>query len=268
MTEKLQYKITGNFAEGGMALLRSISLANGELALLRELRQHHFWRLKIRQRFTQGIRIRAEITPHPNLVNSLETGSHFCKPYEIIEFIPGDNLKSLMNKRSEALRIHAEDILREAARGLAEVHRYNYLHLDVKPENFLVDTRDRLNPIVKLTDFDLACSPAQARSTRPMGTPAYMAPEQINSKMSLKASDVFAFGTMAYLLLSGRFPFSGNSESQTMRHQADEKVRAKPLNEYVAAISPKMERVIMLCLVKRTQGRYPDMTAVLHDLLN
>lgn len=268
MAEKLQYKINGNFAEGGMALLKSITLANGTPALLRELRQQHFWRRKVRRRFIQGIRIRAEITPHPNLVNSLETGSHFFKPYEIIEFIPSDNLKSLLNRRSEALRIHGEDILREAARGLAQVHRCNYLHLDVKPENFLVDTRDRLNPSVKLTDFDLACSPAQGRSTRPMGTPAYMAPEQINSKMSLKASDVFAFGTMAYLMLSGRFPFFGNSESQTMRNQADEKVRAKPLNEYSLMISPRTERVIMRCLSKRTQERYADMTAVLDDLLN
>ena len=268
MADKLQYRITGNFAEGGMALLRNIMLSDGSRALLRELRQKHFWRLKVRRRFIQGVRIRAEITPHPNLVNSLELGNRLFRPYEIIEYIPADNLKSLMNNRSEALRFHGEDILREAARGLAEVHRHNFLHLDVKPENFLVDTRDRLNPAVKLTDFDLACTPEQAQKTRPMGTPAYMAPEQINTKVSLKASDVFAFGTMAYLVLSGRFPFSGNSEAQTMRNQADEKVLPRPLSEFSLPISTKMERTIMRCLAKRVRERYSDMTAVLHALLS
>ncbi len=265
---RLQYRIAGDFAEGGMALLRSIELPDGRSALLRELRQKHFWRLKVRRRFRQGIRIRAEITPHPNLVKSLEIGSRFCRPYEIIEYIPADNLKSLMNKRDEALRLHGEEILREAAAGLAEVHRYNYLHLDVKPENFLVDTRDWLNPVVKLTDFDLASTPEQGRSTRPMGTPAYMAPEQITRRISLKASDVFAYGIMAYLALSGRFPFSGNSESQTMRNQADEQVRPKPLSDYALPISAKLERVVMRCLAKRTRERYSDMAAVLDDLLN
>lgn len=260
------YRNVSNFAEGGMAVLYSIVLADGQQAILRELRGRYVFRFKIRARFVRGIKIRAELTPHPNLVNFLSSGSKCFKPYEVIEKIPGDNLKVLINKRSEATKMHREEILISAAKGLAFMHQNHYLHLDVKPENFLVDTRDRFYPIVKLTDFDLACSVDQARRSRQVGTPAYMAPEQFVEKISLKASDVFAFGILAYQLCCGRFPFSGNSERQTLRNQADENVKPRPLSDFVRDISPRLERVILRSLAKRVQDRYPDMTAFLHDL--
>ena len=264
--QKLTYRIESPFAEGGMAVLYSIVTSDGQSAILRELRGRYVCRLSIRARFIRGIKIRASLTPHPSLVNSLELGSNWFKPYEIIEKVPGCNLRVLINKRGEAIRIHREEILIAAARGLAYMHQNQILHLDVKPENFLVDTADRVNPVVKLTDFDLACPVEQARSFRRVGTPAYMAPEQFRCKISLKASDVFAFGVMAYQLCSGRFPFSGNSEQQTMRNQSDETTKPRPLSDFVRDISPRLERVIMRSLAKRTQDRYPDMNAFLNDL--
>jgi serine/threonine protein kinase len=263
---KISYRTKSPFAEGGMALLYSIITSDGQSAILRELRGRYVFRFGVRARFIRGLKIRASLTPHPNLANSLEMGSSWFKPYEIIEKVPGCNLRILINRRDEAIRIHREELLIAAAKGLAYMHQDQILHLDVKPENFLVDTADRVNPVVKLTDFDLACPVEQARSTRRVGTPAYMAPEQLRSKISLKTSDVFAFGVMSYQLCSGRFPFSGNSEQQTLRNQSDETTKPRPLSDFVKDISPRLERVIMRSLAKRTQERYPDMNAFLNDL--
>jgi serine/threonine protein kinase len=263
---KISFRVKTPFAEGGMAVLSSIVTSDGQPAIFRELRGRYVCRFGVRARFVRGIRIRESLSPHPGLANSLEQGSNWFKPYEIIEKVPGCNLRVLINRRDEAVRIHREEILAAAAAGLAYMHQKQYLHLDVKPENFLVDTSDRFHPVVKLTDFDLACPVEQARRSRQVGTPAYMAPEQFNLKISLKASDVFAFGVMAYQLCCGRFPFFGNSEKQTMRKQADVNVIPRPPSDFVRDISPRLERVIMRSLAKRSQERYPDMGAFLNDL--
>ena len=266
MSNKISYRVTGLLAEGGMAQLFNIVCSDGRRAVLRQLHGRYVWRLKPRRRFVNGLQLRAELSPHEHIASTLEFGSRWLKPYEIIELVEGVNLKVLINQRNEALRMHCDEILLGAAKALAYMHQKKLLHLDVKPENFLVDCRDRFNPLVKLTDFDLACTLEQGRSSRPSGTPAYMAPEQFNLKLSLRASDVFAFGVMAYHAYSGRFPFSGNSELQTMRNQADENVRPRPIGEYCPELSPRMERVIMRCLAKRVQERYPDMSACLNDM--
>ena len=266
MAEKKSYRVTSLLAEGGMAQLFNIVYADGHKAVLRVLHGRYVWRIRPRRRFVNGLKMRAELSPHEHIASTLEFGSKWLKPYEIIEMVDGSNLKVLINQRSEALRMHRDEILLGAAKGLAYMHQKKLLHLDVKPENFLIDYSDRFEPVVKLTDFDLACTVEQGRNTRPAGTPAYMAPEQFNLKISLRASDVFAFGVMAYHACSGRFPFSGDSELQTMRNQADENVKPKRISEYCRDISPRMERVIMRCLAKRVQERYPDMDACLNDM--
>jgi len=257
----LQYKINEPFASGGVAELHFVTLADGRKALLRRLLPNKVFHLCEHLGFRNGLKVRQAVSPHRNIVKSFEWGYHFLRPYEIIEYIPGENLKVLYNMRGKLLLEHAAVVLEAAACGLAWVHNVGYMHLDVKPENFLCQERAR--PIVKLTDFDLARPGDDCGPRRQMGTPAYMAPEQFVQKTSSMASDVFAFSIMAYQIFTWKMPFSGDSPKATWRHQASETVIPKPPVSSNPEMPPKWNAAIVKGLEKRQEKRLPDMNAFL-----
>ena len=172
MENKLTYAKFGKFAEGGMASLTSIVLGDGTRALLRELHTAKVLSIRDHSRFRFGTKVRNALSPHPNIVNSLELGYHGIRPYEIIELLEGQNLKALVNNHSEMLQKNMLYILVEAAEALAWVHRNGFMHLDVKPENFLLKESPNGLPIVKLTDFDLAKKSDDNGPYPQPGTPA------------------------------------------------------------------------------------------------
>ena len=264
-SEKLQYRVLGDFAVGGVAKLRKVGLADGSVAILRELQTSKLFNFGLRSRFVAGTRYRYELTPHPNLVNSFELGSHFLKPYELIEFVDGVSLRSLMTLNDPHLKESAELVIREMAQALSWVHENQLMHLDVKPENFLVE-RTKNVFTVKLTDFDLARAADDHGPRHQMGTPAFMAPEQFLDRLSFQASDVFAFGLIAYQLLTGKIPFSGSTLKQTWRNQASSAVKPRPIHEWNPNVNPRLEYIIMGCLAKQLNERYKDMFTVIQAL--
>ena len=265
-SKTLNYRDLGHFAQGGVAELHKIALADGTIAILRELQGAKLLNFGLRKRFTAGTAFRYSISPHPNIVNSFERGTHLLlRPYEIIEFINGTSLRSLFNTKSPVLKNNVYGILMQMAQGLAWVHDHGIMHLDVKPENFLITaSSDLLN--VKLTDFDLSRAAKDYGPRRQMGTPGYMAPEQFVEKCSYQASDVFAYGLIAYQLLTGKVAFTGNSEHAMWRHQASSRITAKPIHEYNPSVTPQIENVIMKCLAKSLADRYRNMTEVVRAL--
>jgi serine/threonine-protein kinase len=98
------------------------------------------------------------------------------------------------------------------------------------------------------------------------GTPTYLAPETLRYKTVDERSEVFAFGVVAYEMLSGHKPFEANSVTEYKRAVANLRVPAYPLHEYRKDISKKLEQVIMKCLSKNVDARYPSMALVLRDL--
>lgn len=261
----LAYHDLGHFAQGGVAELRKIALEDGTVAILRVLQGGKLLRLGLRHRFAVGTRIRYALTPHPNIVNSFERGTRLLRPYEIIEFVNGVSLRSLFNSMSPVVKNSAEAIVNQTAQALSWVHEHGLMHLDVKPENILIASSPSLLE-VKLTDFDLSRAADDHGPRRQMGTPGYMAPEQFVAKCSYQASDVFAFGLIAYQLLTGKIAFSGDSEHSMWRHQASSRVKARPLRQYNPGIDPRLENVIMRCLEKSMAERFRNMTEVVQAL--
>ncbi len=261
----LTYKVLGDIALGGVATLRKVMLPNGALAVLRQLQMRKFFSLRVRGNFLSGARIRAALSPHSNIVNTLSWGGRFLRPYEFIEFVDGKDLKSLMMAADPVTRGARMPLLKEMAAALAWVHQNGFMHLDVKPENFLVIRRGE-GVAVKLTDFDMAL-PADANGwRRQFGTPAYMAPEQFKEKRCYPASDVFAFGLMAYQLLSGRSPFTGETPKMMWRAQASSRILPKHIHELVDGLDPALEEIVMKCLSKTREARFQDMTQVAAEL--
>lgn len=267
MPEKINYNNIGLLAQGGIAILHRIVLEDSTQAVLRQLQSSKIFSIAQQQNFRRGVKLRAMLSPHPNLANTISTGLNAIRPYEIIEYVEGKNLKVLMNLRDPVIQKERLFILQECAEALAWIHTNGFMHLDIKPENFLVHhTADK--PLIKLTDFDLA-QPANNNAPRKqMGTPAYMAPEQFKDKTAFLASDVFAFSIMAYQLITGKDPFPADTQKEALKRQASMTVVPKPLLEYAPDICPALNKVIMTGLEKKRDKRYPDMNAFLADFKN
>lgn len=261
---ELQFTPTKHFhAMGGMAVLDTVQLADGQLAVLRKYRFNRLLNFSLRRQFINGLRIRKELTGHQNIVGSFDFNEGLL-PYEIIEFVSGSNLNTIMGRQDDAFHKYRIQILQQAAEALAWIHRCKYMHLDVKPENFLVRMAGE-GPVVKLTDFDLSRPFDDNGPGKQNGTPEYMAPEQFKSKMRYQTSDVFAFSIMAYRMLANRFPFSGSSADSALKHQASEKVTARPLHEVCQDVPARLEIAIMHGLEKDWHRRLPDMNAFLQE---
>ena len=144
------------------------------------------------------------------------------------------------------------------------MHDSGFIHLDFKPENILV-TR---NAGVRLIDFDLArVKPVEPKkmSGKNPGTPAYMAPEHLQNLAIDQRADIFAFGVTAYEVLTTQKPFPGDTPDEILRKQLnDECVAPRDLNPDIPAA---MEKLILKCLKRDMDERYPYMSVVVRDLM-
>ncbi|HSH74379.1 MAG TPA: serine/threonine-protein kinase [Longimicrobiales bacterium] len=250
---------------GGLAQLTLALTVGGRRVVVRELQPANLLRWRIRKGFINGTRIREQLSDHPNIVSQLERGRRGLVPYEIIEFIDGPNLKRFMQTDAERTRALVFDILRQAALAMAHVHQKGFVHLDIKPENFMViDRPDGID--LKLTDFDLSTDAKVRQIRRQGGTRAYMPPEMILGGVIGPRADVFAFGVMAYTLLAGRMPFEGKNEKQMRWRQTSESYTLKSPRTVNPEVAEKVDAVIMACLEKRPENRIPDMAILCREM--
>jgi serine/threonine protein kinase len=150
------------------------------------------------------------------------------------------------------------------AEGLEHMHDNGFMHLDFKPENVLV-TR---NASVRLVDFDLAQpileKPKKASKKNP-GTPAYMAPEQLLGDPISHRVDIFAYGVAAYELLTNQKPFPGETPAEILAKQLDLSGFVAP-RQYNADMPANLEKVILRCLERNPENRYPFIGMMVREL--
>ncbi len=265
-TRRIEWTRVCDLSAGGMATLTLIVQPNGKQLVHRELLRRNLFRWRIRRGFVNGTRIREKLSEHPNIVQSLEHGTAKFVPYEIIEYVQGHNLRKLINDRHAIVKERSLALLRSAAAALAHVHKNGIIHLDVKAENFLVSL-DGDEPELKLTDFDLSIESDGKRTRHRAGTEAYMAPEQLRGGCLLSpAADMFAFGVMAYNLVTRRMPFHGKTARERRVRQVSRSYKLKPPQELNKQLSPKLGRIIMQCLEKDPNKRLPSMSYLCQEL--
>ena len=162
----------------------------------------------LRSRFEREAKITGAIQSD-HIVRILDAGvdEPTRMPFLVMELLQGEELAALIKQRRALQPEEAFVLLRQAAVALDKTHAAGIVHRDLKPENMFVTFRDDGSPCLKILDFGIAkvvVSSNQARATRPMGTPLYMAPEQILGEGDIgPRTDLFALGHIAYTLLTG-----------------------------------------------------------------
>jgi hypothetical protein len=189
-------------------------------------------------------------------------------PYLVLELLQGTDLERLLEEQGTVPVRDALAWCADACDGVAEAHDLGVIHRDLKPSNVFLASGGAGDPVVKVLDFGIAAGePAQQASSRLtnvealVGSPAYMPPEQIMSPSDVDPrSDVWSMGTVLYELVTGELPFRGDNELQLFAN-----VMTKPplpMRAHGASPSDALERVVLKCLRRTREERYPSMTAL------
>jgi Tol biopolymer transport system component len=224
------------------------------------------------QRFEQESRAAAALN-HPNILSIHDIGDDHGTPYVVSELLEGETLRDRLRNGPLSSR-KAIDYARQIASGLAAAHEKNIVHRDLKPENIFITNDGR----AKILDFGLAKlirpeadssgdAPTQQVGTDAgtvMGTVGYMSPEQVRGKPADQRSDIFAFGTILYEMLSGKRAFHGDSAADTM--SAILKEDPPDLAETNRNVSPALERIVRHCLEKSPAERFQSARDVAFNL--
>jgi serine/threonine-protein kinase len=222
-------------------------------------------------RFRREILMAAKLQ-HPHIVPVLSAGELDGLPYYTMPLVEERSLRSRLNESGALPMAEAIGILGDVAKALAYAHGRGIVHRDIKPDNVLVCGAAAL-----VTDFGIAKALADAthpsvggggaltREGMAMGTPAYMAPEQAAADPSMDhRADTYAFGCLAYELLTGRPPFTHGSPRKLLAAQMSDVPR--PLRELRPDAPPALAALVMRCLEKDPNDRPQQVNEIVHLL--
>lgn len=225
-----RYSVERELGGGGMSrVFVALEHALGRRVVIKTLPEDASFGTAAAERFHREILTAARIE-HANIVPVLAAGDIEGTPYFVMPWVDGDSLRQLM-QRGRVPLAQSVSILRDVSRALAAAHAQGVVHRDIKPENILIS-----GGAARVTDFGVAkalSAATQAGPTQPgatvaqmtglgmsIGTPAYMAPEQLAADPALDhRADIYAWGLVAYELLSGKYPFEGMSGAGLMQAQ-------------------------------------------------
>lgn len=209
---------------------------------------------ELRRRFLEESRT-ARGLHHPAIVAVVDAGEHEGRPWMALEWLPGHDLTRYTAANRLLPEPLAVDVAARLARALAHAHRLGVVHRDVKPANVRVDLPRR---IVKLTDFGVARADdgARTRTGLVLGTPAYMAPEQLAGAPADARSDLYALAVVLFELLTGRRPHEAASLGELLRQVAT--TPAPDLRDFRPQAPEALARSLARALSTRTQDRLAD----------
>jgi serine/threonine protein kinase len=218
----------------------------------------------LRERFHREAEAIAGIS-HPNLVALHDAGEEHGRMYLVLELVEGRSLAEVLGNRSVELR-ELVAILEKTARGVAAAHRQGIVHRDLKPANVLVTPAGE----AKVTDFGLAhimrSEPALTQQGQPLGTPLYMAPEQVRgsgASISPRA-DVYSLGAILYEILTGRPPHEGRTLPELYGRILDDD--PSPPRKCAPQAPRALEAICQKALEKDPELRYSDALEMADEL--
>jgi len=251
-----QYEVSHLLGRGGMG---AVYLAH-ETALERDvaikvLQTGHAASQKERERFRREARTAARLS-HPNIV-PLHTFAEVDETsFFVMGYVRGESLSSRIKRLGRLDQEEARKILIEISEALEYAHKLGIVHRDIKPDNVLIDDETGR---AMLTDFGVSkvvgAGETMTAEGSLIGTPHYMSPEQAEGKREIDhRSDLYSLGVMAYVMLSGRLPFDG----QTVGDQLVQRITrdAPPLKDVARDVDDDLASAVMRCLSREPQARW------------
>ncbi len=261
-----QYLLTDLLARSGMAsIFKAVDTETGQAVALKIPHIQYEADIVFSERFRREEEAGQRLD-HPNLVRILKPREK-SRMYMAMEFVEGKSLRALMDGRTPLPRERALDIARQLCDALQYLHDRGIVHRDLKPENILLAADGR----PKLLDFGIALFAGERRLTwtglsHAVGTPDYMAPEQIRGRRGDPRTDVYALGTLLYEMLTCRLPFESGNPRALMR--AKTRGEPRPPSWYVPDFDRSLEAVILRAIERDPRDRYGSAEQMLADLRN
>ncbi len=262
-TQLDSYRIDAPIAKSGMAtIFRATDTRDGRTVALKIPHPDMEADPILFDRFKREAAI-GERLIHPNVMRVF-ADDHRSRIYMIMEWCPGRLLRNILDEgrlaQDRAIRIAIEVL-----KALDYIHANGVVHRDLKPENIMVDENDH----IKLIDFGIAGDTASRRLTYAnftamLGTPNYIAPEQVKGKRGDGRTDLYSMGVILYEMLTGKLPFTGPTPMAAM----NDRLLNHPLPPRVAdpSVSPQLQEILYRALERDPKNRYATAQEFIHDL--
>jgi serine/threonine-protein kinase len=249
-----RYRIIGLLGRGGMGeVYRADDLRLGQPVALKFLPQTLAADSRRLAELHNEVRT-ARLVSHANVCRVYDIGEIDGQLFLTMEYVDGEDLAASLRRVGRFPEDKALEIARQICAGLAAAHDRGVIHRDLKPANIMIDGAGR----VRIMDFGLAAAGA-VEEVR-VGTPAYMAPEQLEGREVSTKSDIYALGLVLYELFTGRRAFTAASLADLVQQQASGGVTAP--TDLVKGLDPAVERAILRCLDRDAARRPSSVMAV------
>lgn len=261
-----QYELTELLARSGMAsVFKALDTTTGETVAIKLPYLHFESDIVFHERFQREQQIGQRLN-HPGIVKVFPAGKRSRK-YIAMELVEGRSLRALLDTEKRLSVERSLDIARQIASALVYLHTNGVVHRDLKPENVIIES----DGTMKLLDFGIALDDAARRITwfglsATLGTPDYMAPEQISGRRGDVRTDIYALGSMLFEMLTGEPPFVGGNAQTLLRAKASEDPRSP--RQLVPDLDPKLEDIVLHAIERSPRDRYAraaDLLAELND---
>jgi serine/threonine-protein kinase len=269
-----RFEILALIGSGGMGnVYRARDVELGEVVALKMLHRETVGSPERLERFRQEVRLARRVT-HPNVARVFDIGEHGDQRFLTMEFIDGESLASPLRREKQMTVERVRELLLPVCYGLAAAHQADVVHRDLKPDNVLLSRSGR----VVITDFGIARMSATAAELleappaahgpitgagRMLGTPAYMAPEQVEGKALDARADIYALGVMLFQMLTGELPWKAENLMGLMVRRL---LAPPPDPRTVKADIPARTAELVLRCMARDPAERPSATLVARQL--
>jgi serine/threonine-protein kinase len=258
-----RYRVDALIATGGMsAVYRGLDLRLDRPVACKVMDSRYAGDQQFLARFQREARAVARLKD-PGLVAVYDQGLDGEHPFLVMELIEGGTLRELLRERGPMPPHAVAAVLSPILGGLAAAHRAGLVHRDIKPENVLISDDGE----VKIADFGLVRAVAEAKITSTsviLGTAAYLSPEQVSTGDANPGSDVYGVGILAYELLTGVAPFTGDSALTVAYQRMDHDV--PPPSAAIAGVPPQFDAFVARATRREPADRYADAAEMGADL--
>jgi class 3 adenylate cyclase len=260
-----RFEILAILGSGGMGVVyKARDRELDDLVALKMLRRDLWGDSQQLDRLKSELKLARKIT-HPNVLRTFDFGEIDGMPYISMEYVRGVTLRYLLDQTERLPYSAGLRLAKQLCAGLAAAHAVGVIHRDIKPENLLLEPTGN----AKLMDFGIAkpverSAPGQTREGFIVGTPQYMAPEQLQGQEADLRADIYSAGVVFYEIFTGELPFTAPTAIEVMlKHLKDE---PPPMRTHWAEIPPALEAIVERCLKKTAAERFATVPELLRAL--